>query len=524
MATKDLIPHRVGRWLNEDQYRNLETVAEWLTVGDRKLDELAKHFVAQMRQGLGLKKSSVSPPDLAMIPTFVSDLPSENDHGCYLALDLGGTNLRVSLINLKGCHEIQISKPDKHAVPSNLHKEHVSHLMDFIATTIRTYINKSDIKEKITSDTLEMGFTFSFPVSQTAINSGKLLRWTKDFNCPGAVGEDVVQLLQTSLDNIINKSNKESVKVHITALINDTVGTLLAHSYSNPGTYIGAIFGTGTNGAYIEATENIKSVDVATKGTKMIVNTEWGNFSKCKRDLPVTIFDNKLDRESINPGLHVFEKLISGMYLGEITRNALLHLIDHHVLFQGTSSPTLNEQWGFKTEWMSKIEADESESLSSTEEILKALDIKLQQQSDREVVRFVCHLVGKRAARLSAMAIAAVIRHGLEMGTLKDHPSSLTLSIDGNVDVGGNGTDDGDLDKNGNRNTIPNNEDRSSDLIHVGIDGSVFEYYPHFKDHMDQGLVELLGQDAKRIVKLKKARYDTVASTLNNVKGFLQGS
>jgi hexokinase len=85
----------------------------------------------------------------------------------------------------------------------------------------------------------------------------------------------------------------------LAALINDTVGTLLAHAYSNPGTYIGAIFGTGTNGAYVEATENIKSVDVATKATRMIVNTEWGNFSKCKRDLPVTIFDNKLDRESI---------------------------------------------------------------------------------------------------------------------------------------------------------------------------------------------------------------------------------
>jgi hexokinase len=184
----------------------------------------------------------------------------------------------------------------------------------------------------------------------------------------------------------------------------------------------------------------------------------------------------------------------------------------------------LNEPWGFKTEWMSKIEADESESLSSTEEILKELDIKLQQQSDREVVRFICHMVGRRAARLSAMAIAAVIRHGLEMGTLKNHPSSLTLSIDGNLDVGGNGADDGGLDMNGNRKTVHNNEDRSSDQIHVGIDGSVFEYYPHFKDHMDQGLVELLGQDAKRIVKLKKARYDTVASTLNTCKGILQGS
>lgn len=92
----------------------------------------------------------------------------------------------------------------------------------------------------------------------------------------------------------------------IAALVNDTVGTLLAHSYKHPNTFMGAIFGTGTNGAYVEATRSIKTMSVPT-GKEMIINIEWGNFDKDKRFLPVTPFDNKLDRESIVSFLGVLE-------------------------------------------------------------------------------------------------------------------------------------------------------------------------------------------------------------------------
>jgi hexokinase len=40
-----------------------------------------------------------------------------------------------------------------------------------------------------------IGFCFSFAVEQAALNSGKLLVWTKGFNVEGVIGKDVVQLL-----------------------------------------------------------------------------------------------------------------------------------------------------------------------------------------------------------------------------------------------------------------------------------------------------------------------------------------
>jgi len=91
------------------------------------------------------------------------------------------------------------------------------------------------------------------------------------------------------------------------------VGTLLAHSYKNPNTFIGAIFGTGTNGAYVEDTKNIKTL-TDSKEQEMIVNIEWGNFDKEKTVLPVTIHDNKLDRESIVRGIRTLEmSFLSGL-------------------------------------------------------------------------------------------------------------------------------------------------------------------------------------------------------------------
>ncbi|KAF9901344.1 glucokinase [Lobosporangium transversale] len=501
MLSTSLLPKHHSKW-SDRQREVLQGIVKDFSLSTPQLEALTVQFVDQMRVGLSEQQSK----DLAMIPTFVTGRPDGKERGSFLALDLGGTNLRVCLISLKGDHKLE-SHHKAFKVSDHLQQADVKELMDFIAVSINEFITSEHINAKICehpsdSESLELGFTFSFPVAQTAVDAGKLLRWTKGFSCPGAVGADIVQLLQEALD-------RNKVNVHVAALVNDTVGTLLAHSYINPGTYIGAIFGTGTNGAYVEKTHNIKTM--TSDASEMIINIEWGNFDKEKAFLPVTIFDNKLDRESINPGVHVFEKMISGMYLGEITRNVLLHLIDQRVLFEGTSSPKLNQHWVFETKFMSAIEEDDSASLIPTAQILEQeLDIKINTQADREIVKFVCQLVGIRAARLSAMATAAVIRQGVEVGALREYEYPLQLSIydKGDVDLNGQPKIEslsisGNGNGNGNSNRVV---DPNKQTIHVGIDGSVFEHYPHFKERMEQCLVELLGPHVMDIVKLGIAR------------------
>lgn len=203
--------------------------------------------------------------------------------------------------------------------------------------------------------------------------------------------------------------------------------------------------------------------------------------------------------------------MISGMYLGEITRNILLHLIDHRLLFDGTSSQQLNTQWAFETKFMSQIESDSSATLIPIAQILEQeLGIYLNTQVDREIVKAVCGFVGKRAARLSAMATAAVVRRGLSVeGRLAGHGYPLKLSEGDHVIGARTGGHKAGTTAEGVHERKDSAVDHVGNLqqIHVGIDGSVFEHYPRFEERVIEGLTELLGSHAKELVVLGIARY-----------------
>ena len=57
---------------------------------------------------------------------------------------------------------------------------------------------------------------------------------------------------------------------------------------------------------------------------KVLINTEWGAFGNSGAlDFILTDFDRDVDKNSVNPTKQIFEKLISGMYMGEIARLVL---------------------------------------------------------------------------------------------------------------------------------------------------------------------------------------------------------
>jgi hexokinase len=135
------------------------------------------------------------------------------------------------------------------------------------------------------------------------------------------------------------------------------------HILTVGGCVLGAIFGTETNGAYLEQVANITKLGnhptAAAGGVMMVNNTERGAFDNAREVLPTTPFDSKVDRESINPRFQAYEKLILGMYLGEVTRNVILALVDaapRPILFNGKSTERLNKHYGLDTEMLSLIE------------------------------------------------------------------------------------------------------------------------------------------------------------------------
>ncbi|OAV92101.1 hypothetical protein PTTG_07867 [Puccinia triticina 1-1 BBBD Race 1] len=419
------------------------------------------------------KSSQVTLP---MLPTFIHNVPNGEEKGLFLALDLGGTNLRVCEVRLNGDKTFSI-KSDKYLLSDEIKTGTAEELFDYIADCVKAFLLQ--LGHVLSDDEkLHLGFTFSFPVIQSALAEGKLMDWTKGFKASGAVGFDIVKLLQDALE-------KKKVPVHCNALVNDTTGTLMARAYQSGSALVGAIFGTGTNAAYVERLSAVKKLTghqspTFQKADKMIINTEWGAFDNSRNVLPVTKYDNKLDRESINPRKQAFEKMVSGMYLGELTRNVLMDMIDEGVLFEGYSTEKLNRHYGFDTALMSQIDGGGVLSLSGKgrEEHLRKIEDVIRGQfglvdraigtaADWIVIKRVCEIVATRAARLSAAAIATVIKQ-----TEADSSSSLA----------------------------------NDQKISIGVDGSLIERYENFIDRLKRGLRDLFDDQVYRKIEIELAK------------------
>ena len=342
----------------------------------------------------------------------------------------------------------------------------------------------------------QLGFTFSFPVNQISINRGTLLRWTKGFDIDDAVGKDVCDLLQKEIDAL-------HLPVKVAALVNDTVGTLMARSYTSSGkagALIGAIFGTGTNGAYVEKLDKISKLRSTDRKTNfdnstglMIVNTEWGSFDNSMNVLPNTSYDRELDMESVNPGIQMFEKRVSGMFLGEVLRRALLTLIKRPnvQLFRDESSDNndvhstttiaedsaLYRQWGIDTSFLSVAHADQSAGFKLTKQALdRDLGVDAASSEDAEAIKILVEAIGRRSARLSAVALGAVV---ISTGSLgKSEPPGPADSRDDN------------------------------DIVDIGVDGSLVEYYPGFEDYMREAWREIpeIGPEGEKRIRVGIAK------------------
>lgn len=61
-------------------------------------------------------------------------------------------------------------------------------LFDYIAAELAKFVDEEGEKfHPPPGKQRELGFTFSFPIMQTSINSGTLIRWTKGFSIDDTV-------------------------------------------------------------------------------------------------------------------------------------------------------------------------------------------------------------------------------------------------------------------------------------------------------------------------------------------------
>merc|ERR1712183_22089 len=412
--------------LDQGLRSQVEEVEQRFHLGGEGCQEVMRRMRMETDKGLG--KETNEKAKIKMIPSYVTSLPDGTERGNFLALDLGGTNFRVLHVNIgdpiNGRPNIDMDS-QIYKMPESVITGPGDELFDHIAGWMYDFLSRLHLSKTL----LPVGFTFSFPCKQDSLDSASLITWTKGFSASGVEGENVVTMLKEAIQR------RGDVQCNVVAVVNDTVGTLMSCANFEKNCQIGLIVGTGSNACYMENSKNVGTTSI--EDGDMCINMEWGAFGD---DGVLDDFRNEYDRHvdnaSINAGRQLFEKMISGMYLGEIVRLVLVNLTKQGALFNGKISPALSTYGTFETSFVSQIEG--VSDMTATQNVLASLDLLEANRADCEIVTRVCQAVSRRAANLCASGIAAVAHKIAENDRRngkveKDEECRITVGVDGTV-------------------------------------------------------------------------------------------
>ncbi|KAK3096666.1 hypothetical protein FSP39_002233, partial [Pinctada imbricata] len=409
----------------------VEDILNEYVLTEETMEKIKLTIEEQMKFANSKDEETRKKSDLFWECTYVTGLMSGKENGQYLGLDLGGTNFRVvGTVFTNGKADI---KTKYYNLPTELFTGPCSGIFDHIAESIEKFIKE----ENISSDTsIPIGFSFSFPSIQKSLKHSVLVTWTKSFKCPDGLGQDPVVMLEEA----IHRRGGLSVPVDVIARISDTTGTLMAGNYLDHNCRIGLILGSGSNACFVEKVEKYNKLETDIGSDKVVVNTEWGALGDngCL-DFIKTELDKELDLNSNHVHSFSFEKLFSGLYLGELVRLVLLKLTKDGCLFDGQTTDNLQKPYFFTTDFVSDIESER------IVRVLEKLELDtVATADDIAIIRKTCAILSQRGAYVVAIALAVLLKHM----------------------------------------NLPE--------VTIGIDGSLYEFHPKYHDHILDVLTKLV--------------------------------
>lgn len=368
-------------------------------IGDNKVCSLILEFKEKVLKGL--EKDG---EELGLLRSFITKRPTGMEIGEGLVIDLGGTNIRVCCVSLKkglppSINEIMswpLSDYYKFNI-EDLNKE--DGIFVFVCRCLKFFWDSLTFEGRnllYTDGVVPVGLTFSYPIKQESLRHGTIMKWNKSLDCKDLIGKDVVEVLEEIIKREEGMSN-----FRVKVLLNDTTSSLLAESYLEPSCMIGIILGTGTNAAYYEDGP-IGKLKKFGHGKIELLNTEWGAL-KCPD------IQNSTDL-LLNPtGDQMFEKMVSGMYLGELFYLALKErnlLVDENVTIDSELLSLLDDVYNYDDRFFE-------------------LPKFLLKEKEKEI-RNLSSLIGKRSSLIVASLIVGLYEH---IGGKKN----ITVTIDGSL-------------------------------------------------------------------------------------------
>ncbi|KAA8893565.1 hypothetical protein FN846DRAFT_514530 [Sphaerosporella brunnea] len=390
------------------------------------------------------------------LSTPVTALPSGRECGKFLAMDLGGSNLRVAVVELDGATEtkVHVVVQGNWEVPARLKRGAAEELFAWVAERIAdilsdcvSLLNAAD-REILFERGVELGVCFSFPMEQSSHTSALLMPMGKGFTF--RTTNNLTALLEAGYSQLPSLP-----PLRIVSITNDSVATLLSAAYFHPTlAAAGIIAGTGTNSACLCPPCKLSASKQPSSPShkSILINTEWS----INGTLPPlakfrTPWDLALDVANEKPGFQPLEEMLGGRYLGEIVRLVLCTLFsDLCEVPEWLTTP-----YALSTKLCSEIEGATSDE-AARELLAPDLDFWLLPRA--RTFRAVAEAVSTRAAGLLAAATVGV------------------LAV---------------------------NDELRRERIVVGCTGTVLERYYGFRERCQRFLDTLVGEGKVRLVEVR---------------------
>jgi hexokinase len=357
-----------------------------------------KDFIEEMEAGLAGRPSS-----LRMIPTFIEadrEIPVGEP---VIAMDAGGTNLRMALVEFDPEGAPHITAFERHRMPGLDGEIPCDEFFDVLASHLH----------RLAPRARRVGLSFSYPAEILPTKDGKILSLSKELRVAGIVGERVGERINASLRR---KGAPHDLRF---VVINDTVGALLAgraahgsHRYSR---YVGFVLGTGLNCAYVESTDLVTKRRDLPAGGRQIINVESGAYGL----VPRGAIDRAMDAQSAEPGNYQLEKTISGAYLGTLGLWTLRAACEEGLFTRGAIECL--RAWP-------RLETPELDPFlgGSGAAGLHAALCRVGSDDDRILACALVEQLLERAAKLAAVNMAAALLRSVPTGPA-DAPAAMTV-------------------------------------------------------------------------------------------------
>ncbi|KAF3055638.1 Hexokinase-1 [Daldinia childiae] len=383
------------------------------------------------------------------LPTPISESvlrpTAGREKGRYLAIDIGGTNLRVGFIELLGNEKVvngSSTNGDSEALnrepTSNIRRllekswpisdvlknENADSLFRWIGACIAEVVREGCREFDLPRDQeLPMGVTFSFPMVQETLADATLMAMGKGFAITSRLH------LGTHLVNGYERSKTPDLPpIKVAAILNDSVATLVSFIYQSKEdethkAAMGLICGTGSNATIPlkrstlhkdKQPGKVKVLDEnSSDDMKIAVNTEWsinGTAPALRKFDLISQWDTQLDSEGEAPGFQPLEYMTAGRYLGELGRLMLLDYLENHLnIPSDVLPPRLLTRFGLTTTFLSHFRPPVAEIL------LEKLEAEFPESTAKvpfrwtEEIADVLHRIAKAIEVRAAAIVAAAI-------------------------------------------------------------------------------------------------------------------